>query len=67
MNLVYDVNLKPTLCRLIADIFNDLANFIDTAIRRPIDFKNVDRVALGDLLAVRAPVARSGRRPFFAV
>jgi len=46
MNLVYDVNLKPTLCRLIADIFNDLRISSIPRFDAPSISSNVDRVAL---------------------
>src|SRR5437867_13419900 len=49
MNFVDDIDFKSAICRLIADILNDLANFIDAAIRRAVNFKNVDRVALSKI------------------
>ena len=59
MNFIDDVNLKSALSRLIADIFDDLANLIDAAIGRTVDFENVDRIALGNLLTLSADAARS--------
>jgi hypothetical protein len=44
-----------------------LTNLIDAAIGRAIDLKNVYRDSLGNLLTVRALVARSRSRTIFAV
>ena len=67
MHFIDDVNFKATFSRLIADIFDDLTNFIDAPIRRAIDLKNVYRDALGNLLAMRAMVTGSRRRPLLTV
>ena len=67
MNFVDDIDFKSAICRLIADILNDLANFIDAAIRRAVNFKNVDRVALSNFFAMAAFVARSSGGPVVTV
>src|SRR3970040_592960 len=67
MHLVDDINFKAAVGRLVTHVFDDLANFIDAAIRCSVDLKNVDRASLGNLLALGAFVTRVGRRPFGAV
>ena len=67
MNFIDDVNLKSALSRLIADIFDDLANLIDAAIGRTVDFENVDRIALGNLMTLSADATRSSGWPIIAI
>jgi hypothetical protein len=67
VNFIDDVNLKSALSRLIADIFDDLANLIDAAIGRTVDFENVDRIALGNLMTLSADATRSSGWPIIAI
>ncbi len=67
VNFIDDVNLKSASSRLIADIFDDLANLIDAAIRRTVDFENVDRIALGNLMTLSADATRSSGWPIIAI
>ncbi len=67
MHLIDNINLEASVSRLVPDVFDDLTNFIDTPIGGPINFQNIDRAALGDLLALGAFIARLGSRSPFAV
>ena len=67
MHFVDDVNLKAAIGRLITDIVDDLANFVDAAVGSAIDFKNVDGASGGDLVAVAALVAGRRGRTLFAI
>src|SRR5688572_21283917 len=60
VHFVDDVDFEAAVRRLIANVLDDLADLIDTAVRGAVDFENIDRVALRDLPAVTALAA--GRR-----
>jgi hypothetical protein len=67
MNLIDDVNLERAVCRLIANVLNDLANLIDSAIGGAVDFDNIDTASLNDFSALNAFVTWSWRRTLSAI
>src|ERR1044072_9421697 len=67
VHLVDDVDFETTLGRLIADVFDDLADLIDATIGSAVDFEHVDGIALRDLLAVNALAAGRWCRSLLAV
>src|SRR5688572_21245346 len=67
MNFVDDVDFETTLCRLVANVLDNLANFINATIRGAVNLKHVDGISLRNLIALAALVARGCRRSFVTV
>jgi hypothetical protein len=67
VHFVDDIDFEAALRRLVTDIFDDLADLIDAAVGRAIDFQNIDGFAAGDLLAVAALIARRRRWSLFTI
>src|SRR4030095_4890515 len=61
MHLVDNIDLESRFGRLVGHAPNDLAGFIAAAIRRAVDFEDVDGISLSDLVALRALIARRRR------
>jgi len=67
VHLVDDVDLEAALCRLIADIFNDLAHLVDAAVGCAVDFQHIDGTTGGDFTALIALIAWRWRGALRAV
>ena len=67
VDFVDDDDLVATPGREIADRVAEFPDVIDSGIGSAVDLKHVDRVAVGDLLASGAGIARFRRCPLFAV
>ena len=67
MYFVDNIDLETAFSRLVADVFDDLADFVDAAVRSSIDFEHIDGAATSDLLTLGALIARRRRRTLFAV
>ena len=67
VHFVDDVNLEAAGGRAVLHVFDQVANFVDAAVGGTVDFQHVDTVAVADLLAEIALIARLGRRSLFAV
>ena len=67
MHFIDDVNLESALRGLIANIFDDLSDFVDAAIRCTVNFQNIDRIAIRNLFAMAALIAGPRSRAPLAV
>ena len=67
MHFIDNVNLERAARRLIANIFDDLTNLIDSAIRGAIDFDYIDTISLDDFFALNAFVTRGWSRTLSAI
>ena len=51
MNLIYDVDLVPSLCRRVIDLFTDLTDIIHTIIRCSVDLYDIHSIPGSDSFA----------------
>jgi hypothetical protein len=63
MDLIDDVDFEPAFRRLIADVFDDPANFVDAPVGGAVDLVDIDGMAGGYFVALIAFIAGFGRGP----
>ncbi len=67
MNFINDVNFVMPVRRLELDVFAQIPDFIDAAVRGTVNFKHIKAHAARNLIARDTRPARSLSRPFFTI
>src|SRR5688572_3151110 len=67
VDFINDVNLERAARRLIANVFDNLTNLVNSAIGGAVDFDDIDTISLDDFLTLNAFVTRDWSRALSAI